>query len=137
MTAACRATRTSDLADHQRGRFSDLDEEFPVTSGRTYEVVGVGVWETTLEVLIRDDDGQPSWCPAGLFDISDQPMPDGWRFALRDGVSLSGRDLWTQWVVVCGYSTLVTDPTHSDRLMERDPAALRTFYELFASSTAP
>lgn len=127
MNATCRFSRSSQLPDHQRGRFTDFDEEFSVTAGRDYIVLGVGIWETILQVLIRDDDGLPSWCPAGLFAMSAQPVPVGWLCGLGDGISASGVDLWTRWVVKWGYAELVTDERHSDLLMERDPAALAIF----------
>jgi hypothetical protein len=127
MIGTCRFSRSSQLADHQRGRFADFDQAYAVHVGSDYVIVGGGVWETVLHVLVRDDDGQPSWCPAGLFTIPPQPFPSGWLFGLRDGISASGVDLWTRWVVTWGYAELVTDKRHSDQLMERHPAALAVF----------
>lgn len=127
MIATCKLQRSSQLPDHQRGRFADLDQEYPVTPGRSYTVAGVGVWETILQILVQDDDGLPSWCPAGLFSLDPQPLPAGWLCALGDGISASGTDLWTRWVVRCGYSELVINERHNLLLMERDPRALAVF----------
>jgi hypothetical protein len=127
MIAVCRYARSGSLADHQRGRFVAVDEAFNLTVDRTYLVVGMGIWETVLQVLVKDDTGLPAWCPAALFDIGDRPLPPAWRFALRDGARCSGTDLWTRWVAHWGYDQLVSDERHSDALMERDAEALAVF----------
>lgn len=127
MIAVCAHNGSTSLTDHQRGRFVALDEAFNLTVDRTYIVVGMGIWETVLQVLVKDDNGLPAWCPAGLFAIAAQTVPDKWLCGLGDGISASGVDLWTRWVVKWGYAELVTDECHSDLLMERDPAALAIF----------
>ncbi len=128
MIALCRFSTSSSLADHQRGRFAQFDEHFRLTPGRTYSVAGLGIWETVLQVLVRDDSHLPLWCQAGLFDIDPQPIPSDWCFGLYPAVSASGSDLWTQWVALWGYESLVSDPSHNDRLMDRDPVALEIFH---------
>jgi hypothetical protein len=127
MIATCKFSRSAGLADHQRGRFADLDQEYALTPGRGYVVAAIGVWETILQVLVQDDDRLPSWCPAGLFEIPPQPVPDGWLLGLCDGISTSGTELWTRWVIKCGYPELVENERHSDLLLERDPDALAIF----------
>ena len=127
MIAVCAGVRTSELADHQRGRFAGIDQTYALTAGEAYVVLAVGIWETILQVLVRDDDGLPIWCPAGLFDIETQQMPAHWEFSLDEGVGASGPDLWTRWVARWGYPEVVRDPAHSDALMERDPHALEIF----------
>jgi hypothetical protein len=136
MIAVCRHTRSGLLADHQRGRFVALDEAFALTVDRKYVVVGMGIWETVLQVLTKDDNGLPAWCPAALFDIDDQAMPPSWRFALRSGAHCSGTDLWTRWVAHWGYEQLVSDERHSDALMERDAEALVIFESEYAHRVA-
>jgi hypothetical protein len=125
--AICQHVRSGSLADHQRGRFHDLDEEFNLTVSRSYVVVGMGIWETVLQVLVKDDRGLPAWCPAALFDLDDQPLPVGWRFVLRDGVRCSGPALFTRWVAHWGYEQLVSEEGHTDALMEREIQALGVF----------
>lgn len=127
MIATCKFSSPSQLSDHQRGRFVNFNADYAVTVKREYVVAGVGIWETILQVLILDDYGLPAWCPAGLFDIAAQPIPDGWLCGLGDGISASGVDLWTRWVIKWGYAELVMDERHSDLLMERDPEALAIF----------
>ena len=131
MIAVCRFSRSRHLTDHQRGRFGDFDQEYAVTPGREYVVTGIGVWETVLQVLVQDDDQLPSWCPAGLFEIEMQPIPDGWFLGLCDGIATSGTDLWTHWVFKCGYAELVENERHSDLLLERDPDAVAIFQQEF------
>jgi len=127
MIATCLSTRSSHLPDHQQGRFAALDQEFPLTESRDYLVLGIGVWETILQLLVEDDQLRPCWCPAGLFDLPAQPIPAGWLCSLEEGVHKGGTDLWTLWVMKCGYPELLADEHHSDRLQEGDGAALAIF----------
>jgi hypothetical protein len=139
MRALCRFIDSASLADHQRGRFASIVEQYDLSVGELYAVLGMGIWETVLQVLVRNDWGLPVWCPAALFEIEDQPLPDHWRFALRSDVQASGRDLWTRWVAQWGYPELIVDERHSDALMERDAAALEIFsreIERFGASEA-
>jgi hypothetical protein len=101
--------------------------DFHVEVGTVYLVFGVGIWETVLLVLVRDDTGEPSWLPAGLFDISPSRVPDDWEFVVIDGIAASGADASNRWVAMWGYSELVRDREHSDGLIKRDPEALRVF----------
>lgn len=127
MIAICQHTRSGSLADHQRGRFQDLDEQFNLTIGRSYIVVGMGIWETVLQLLVKDDRGLPAWCPAALFELNDQSLPADWRFVFRDGIRCSGSELFTRWVAQWGYEQLVSDEGHANALMEREPQALEIF----------
>jgi len=132
MIVTCARTNSAQFADHQRGRFTDVDEQYPLTLGASYVVLGMGIWETVLHVLVRDDEGNPNWCPLAAFDCARQRIPTTWEFATREGLLASGRDIWTRWVAQWGYPELVRDPAHSDALMERDPAALATWLSVLA-----
>ncbi len=127
MRAVCRSNRSSDLADHQQGRFPDTSWEGVITIGTSYVVLGMGIWESVLQLLIRSDHGLPTWAPVGLFDVTNERLPPDWRFATREGLGLSGRELWTRWVCQWGYAELINNEQHSDMLQERDPAALAVF----------
>jgi hypothetical protein len=59
-------------------------------------------------------------------------MPADWEFALLDGRAASGGDSLDRWVALWGYPELARDTSHSDGLMERDPAALDLFFREFA-----
>ncbi|WP_198148829.1 hypothetical protein [Luteibacter yeojuensis] len=75
----------------------------------------------TVLVLISDDDELPSWIPIELFQITDCRMDSSWlfqQFSNPGGI----RALW-------GYARLIQDDEHFDALVERDPGALRVFYE--------
>ena len=127
MKALCRFNDAASLADHQQGRFGSVPAHYDITIGRDYVVVSMGIWETVLQILIRSDLGLPTWCPAALFEIVQQPIPDHWHFTLRDGAQHSGRDLWTRWVAQWGYEELIVQEDHSDSLIERHPDALAIF----------
>jgi hypothetical protein len=102
-------------------------------------VLGLGLFETILIVLVCDETGKPNWLPSGLFEFDVQRLPAEWEFALLDGVAASGGDASNRWVAKWGYPELVRDPTHADRLTERDPAALEVFFRELerASGRAP
>jgi hypothetical protein len=95
-------------------------------------VLGIGIFETILVALVVDDNGQPRWLPAGLFEFEPQGLPTDWEFALLDGVAASGGDASNRWVAKWGYPDLVRDESHSDALIEGDPAALEVFFREFA-----
>jgi hypothetical protein len=87
----------------------------------------MGIWETVLLVLLRDDSGKPNWLPAGLFEIETSSVPADWSFGLIDGIAASGGDATNRWVAIWGYPELARDPKHRDALIERDADALRIF----------
>ncbi len=137
MKLTCAFNRSSALPDEQRGRMVDVDETYPLTVGSEYVVVGMGLWENVLFVLVRDDWGKPCFARAGLFELGSDDVPDGWRFALCPGIRASGRELWVQPCgAVWGYDELVDDPAHLSALEERDPDALAIFERRMAAVLA-
>jgi len=127
MIVTCVQNRTADISDNQRGRFQDIEGQHMLTIGQQYIAVGMGIWETVLYFLVQDDSGMPDFAPAAMFNCDTQAIPERWQFSLCDGISASGRDLWTRWVAKWGYEILVTNSGHSDALMEREPGALAVF----------
>lgn len=127
MKAVCVHKVSTELADHQQGRFAKVESRYDLTLGKAYLVLGMGVWETVLQVLVRDDFGTPCFCPAALFEIEEQPFPSDWHFALEDGIRLSGVAAWTHWIAVWGYKELVVNRSHGSDLGERNPEALAVF----------
>ena len=108
MRAICRFNRSSDLADHQRGRFASVDSEYPLSVGGEYVVLGMGIWENVLSYLVRDDIGHPAFAPTGLFERGEDAIPSHWLFALREGISASGRERWVHpCSAIWGYPALV------------------------------
>jgi hypothetical protein len=110
------------------GRHASSGTRFALTRGTVYPVMGLGIVEASLEALVRDDSGEPCWCPAGLFDIPAAPLPRDWGFALWDGVAASYGHPTGEWAAMWGYDALVSERTHSDALTARDAEALRTFH---------
>jgi hypothetical protein len=135
MRLRCAFNRSEMLADHQRGRVADVDSVYPLSVGVEYVVVGMGLWENVLSVLVRDDWGKPCFAPAGLFELGVHDVPADWRFGLCSGIRASGRGLWTDPCgAVWGYQELVDDPAHPAALEERDAAALMIFASRFAEA---
>lgn len=117
------------LGQPARGHFYGPETVFHVEVGKDYPVMGLGMFETLLAVLICDETGYPRWDPLGLFEIKVSTMPAGWEFALYDSLAASGGDASNRWVARWGYPELVRNGLHSDELIERDPEALKIFFQ--------
>ncbi len=128
MIGRCIHNTGSNLGPSTRGHFYSPETVFNVEIGNDYVVVGLGVFETVLLVLIRDDTGKPNWLPIGLFEFDAPKLPTGWEFALLEGTAASGGETSNRWVARWGYSELVRDASHSDALIEREPRALEVFF---------
>jgi hypothetical protein len=137
MKLTCAFNRSSALPAEQRGRMVGSDETYPLTVGLEYVVVGMGLWENVLFLLVRDDWGKPCFARAGLFELGSQEVPDGWRFALGPG---SERRVARLWVEPCGavwgYDELVDDPEHLGALAACDPEELAIFEREYARRVA-
>lgn len=136
MIAECIHATGESLGRPERGAFYGTRTHFDLTVGSRYPVLGMGLFETILIVLIRSDSGHPDWLPIGLFRVVDPTIPSDWEFALLDGPACSGGDTSNRWLAKWGYSRLVRDPTHSDALIERDGDALNVFEEEVARRAA-
>lgn len=127
----CVSNRAGDLGESQRGRGTRSDYIYDLTVGRNYDIAGMVLWETTLWVLVRADDGSPLNAPAGLFDGASVDLPPEWRFAVGPGARRSGTELWAEpRVAMWGYPELVDDHEHLERLFDGgDDDALAVFLE--------
>jgi hypothetical protein len=121
------------LGSPKRGGLFSAETAFHVTVGREYPVLGLGMFETVLLALVCDDTNKPNWLPFGVFEFQSTPLPADWEFVLVDSFAASGADASNRWVAVWGYPELVHDRSHSDRLIERDPAALEVFFRELAT----
>ncbi len=135
MIAICVANRGSDLGQPARGHFYSERSIFHVTLGTRYVVLGMGIFDSTMIVLVCDDTGKPNWLPVGLFELPTQKFPDDWEFRLFDGRAASGGDTLGRWIARWGYPELVHDEQHVDRLIKRDPSALSTFFAVLKEAT--
>ncbi len=130
MKIVCRSTNSFALPLPQRGRLKDIDQNYPVTGGHEYQVLGMHLWENVLSLLVLDDRGLPCFVPAGLFALGDHVMPQHWKFGLKQGIQEEdGPGLWSNPLgAIWGYTELVSDEGHSDALLENDVGALAIFY---------
>lgn len=130
MIAKCIFNRGADLGGPVRNGYLETTEFTTLTVGKKYEVFGIGMWGTSISILICDDSDKPAWDPIGLFDIVEQKLPSHWLFAVYDGPGASGKGACEYgWMIRWGYPELVRNPDHSDGLMERVPAEMQKFYE--------
>jgi hypothetical protein len=122
MEGTCRANSASTLADKTNGLFFTEATNFPLRVGAIYKILGIALINHGLGFLVRADTGLPTWLPAALFSLEDQPLPPGWKFA-----TLDVDDRRNQPEAIWGYAELVDSEEHFDGLMNRDPAALDIF----------
>ncbi len=124
MLLTCNSDQASTLGELQLGRGTRADATFPISIGKAYEVAGMVLWETMLWLLVRDDDGDPLNAPAGLFERVPASLPEGWKFKVGEGATLSGSALWEgPLVAVWGYAELVENRDHLGDLFEGDAIA--------------
>lgn len=135
MRGRCVHTTGASLGQLERSAFYSEETAFPLTMGANYVAMGMGLFATVLLVLVCDDTGKPNWLPIGLFEFDHQQMPEQWEFVLLDGESASGVRSPDRWAAQWGYPDLVRDPMHNDKLIERDPDALKVFYDELSRST--
>lgn len=128
MIVPCIRSTGASLGPPVRRAFHTAESVFHVTVGEEYRVFGLGLFETTLLALVVDDTDKPNWLPVGLFDFAGCEIPHGWHFAVFNGLAASGTAAPDGWVALWGYSDLVHDRRHSDRLVERDPGAMDAFF---------
>jgi hypothetical protein len=94
---------------------------FNVAIGGEYLVFAMSLWHGVILILLADESHLPNWFPLELFSIDDRRLPANWSFVSM----LESSHLQALW----GYEQLVGDPLRYDALLEREPAALREFYE--------
>lgn len=124
MIGRCVRNTGAALGEPCRGNWHTAKTVFHLEIGRSYIILGMGLFETVLSALVVDETGKPNWLPIGLFDFQDTRLPSDWEFVLVDGLAASGGDASNRWVARWGYSELVHNARHSDELIERDPVAL-------------
>ena len=132
MIARCVRHTGASMGEPERGHYYTAETVFHVNIGSEYLVMGMSLWETILTVLVCDETGRPRWHPIGLFEFDSQRLPDDWEFRLLDGIAASGGDALDRRVAIWGYTQLVRDLEHSDRLIMQDPSALQVFFEELA-----
>jgi hypothetical protein len=127
MIARCVRNSGKSLGSPERGHFYTVDTVFFISTEAEYPILGLGIFESVLLALVKDDTDKPRWLPVGLFEFDFQKIPTDWEFALHDGRAASGGDASDRWVARWGYPELVRDESHSDGLIEGDVHALETF----------
>ncbi len=127
MIGRCVHANGASLPVPTRGFFYTPDSDFHLTVGKDYPVLGVGIWDAFLVVLVSSDTGTPTWLPVAAFELQAAVLPKHWEFTVVDRQGASGGDVANRWVVVWGYPELVRSAQHRDDLLEHEPAALEAF----------
>lgn len=91
---------------------------------KEYMVMGITLTTDGIQFLV-DQDGRPSWFPEGIFELTDNSLPDSWFYNSRKGgVQHGNLPYLTSAMRIWGYKELVLDEEHYIDLFERVPAAL-------------
>lgn len=128
MQVTCKINTGSMLSKSLLHLGNTRESIFPVAVGEVYEVFAMSLWGGALYVLLADESNFPSWLPLELFDLDNSLLPSGWHF-WSEIENIGGlQALW-------GYEKLVSDLSHYDGLVEREPLALKYFYEKICFSS--
>lgn len=122
MRAVCLDNCGRVLSDRHFAIGYTVDSAFTVSVGKEYDIFAMALWQGTLLMLVADDHHLPNWFPAELFSYSHPRLPPDWLFTASLTEASGLEALW-------GYERLITDPSHYDALLEREPEALTYFYE--------
>jgi hypothetical protein len=120
MRVLCNSNEGSALSAKYLGIGNTPESVFHVQVGTAYSVFAIAVYRGATLLLLSDDDGLPNWYPVDLFSIKDNKIPADWLIAVY-----SGNDEGLQFLM--GYERLVSEDSHYEALLERDPAALSFF----------
>jgi hypothetical protein len=126
MIVRCRTAKGRELAPHYRGLYLTKDTVFHVSPGHRYRVYEMAVFNGGVILLLVDDNRQPVWYPAELFDVEDGSLPAGWHFAFRDGGDSGMQAVW-------GHPRLVSDPELDGLLAGHDSEAEVIFWREVAT----
>jgi hypothetical protein len=99
-----------------------VESIFHVSIGKEYRVFAIAVYRGATLLLLSDEDNLPNWYPMDLFSISDSRLPHDWY-----GAAYPSNDDGLQFLL--GYKQIAFDEEHYDALLEREPHALRTFFQ--------
>jgi len=100
----------------------EKESEFDLTVAKEYVVLAIAMWETMVLFLLADDYNLPNWHPVELFLVTDNHLGDDWFFSASIANKHGVQAIW-------GYEHLVRDTDHYEALLERNPDALKIFYE--------
>ena len=96
------------------------ESQFSLTVGQEYSVLGMAVWNSSVLVLVADQNDWPNWIPTELFTVKDPRVPTGWLFATNVANQHGVEAIW-------GYELLITDPDHYELLLNGAAGALAAF----------
>lgn len=122
MHVTCISNSGHSLSDQYLRLGYTVRSAFAVSVGKEYDVFAMSLWCGAILLLLADEHHLPSWFPMELFSLSDPRLPADWSFLPSLANEGGLQALW-------GYGRLITDASHYDGLVERDPEALRHFYE--------
>jgi hypothetical protein len=121
MRVTCISKNGESLSDQLIRVGYTVKSDFSLSVGKEYEVFAMSLWCGVILLLLADEHHLPNWFPMELFSLSDSGVPADWSFLPSLANEKGLQALW-------GYKRLITDTSHYDDLIERDPTALRHFY---------
>jgi hypothetical protein len=131
MIGKCIHNTGASLGQPQRGHFSSHKTVFDLQLDSDYPVLGIGLSRRFFLLLLSMTRGRHAGCRPACSNLSLKRLRVIGS-VLLDGVAASGGEASNCWVAKLGYPDLVRDESHSDALIEGDPAAREVFFREFA-----
>ena len=121
MRVICRANNSKALTPKYFAALSASEQTiYHVSVAAEYFVFAMALYNSVMILLLVDDTGKPNWYPIEFFSFNQPKLPADWFFSMDVANEHGVGAIW-------GYQHLVSDPEHYERLIEREPDALRIF----------
>ena len=96
---------------------------YGIELGKEYLVMGIALYkDSNCIYYLIDTSSKPDWLPFLLFEIVENSLPKQWH--VKAPGKKENSDIYALW----GFEELCNEETFYDRLLEREEAAMRTYF---------
>jgi len=126
MKGICKENTAQNLDLNEATSIPNQEHTFPLTIGKEYLIMAIGVYkDTNYLYYLVDDEHTPFWIPYELFKISDEAFPPNWHINVIDKTKYSERTRY----FLSGFYELCTDENFYDALAHGESKALDTYWK--------
>ena len=95
-----------------------------------YIVYAMLICKGSVKYLLAEEEDEPFWYPANIFEVVDSLLPIIWYFSFKGYDHYDSKDpdyAIYPVTVIWGYKEMIFDPEHRIDLIECEPEALEIF----------